>query len=323
MRIGMVGCQGHWNYALAEWQRQGEALLASGYEGESMERARLVLEEKGIRCAMAEDWRALAESCGAVIVNTRFDRNAGVTAWFLERGVPVYSEKPVATTLEDLDRVQRAALAGKAPLAAMFGLRFTPWYRTVKAALPGIGAIRMIDAQKSYRLGKRPEYFGRRETFGGIVPWVAIHGLDWIHDAAGVPFRRVTAACDRRYNRGNGDMEMTALCLLEMEGGILASVRADYLRPEAAPSHGDDRLRVAGTEGVIESRDGRVFLTDGKGQRELPLKEEEDHFAAFLRGGQGVTTEESLYMTYVALKAREAADSGAWMDLGEEFFGFA
>ena len=31
----------------------------------------------------------------------------------------------------------------------------------------------------------------------------------------------------------------------------------DYLRPATAPTHGDDRLRIAGTLGVVEHQEGR------------------------------------------------------------------
>jgi hypothetical protein len=38
----------------------------------------------------------------------------------------------------------------------------------------------------------------------------------------------------------------------------------DYLRPETAPTHGDDRLRLAGTKGVVEyqAATGVTLVTD-------------------------------------------------------------
>ena len=41
--------------------------------------------------------------------------------------------------------------------------------------------------------------------------------------------------------------------MLTMRNGGVASVTLDYLRPAAAPTHGDERLRIAGTRGVIET----------------------------------------------------------------------
>src|SRR3954451_3298074 len=72
----------------------------------------------------------------------------------------------------------------------------------------------------------------------------------------------------RRFRRGDGEVmgrEGTtarpdfpacgsqAAFVLTMRNGGVASVTLDYLRPEPAPTHGDERLRIAGTRGVIEA----------------------------------------------------------------------
>jgi hypothetical protein len=49
-----------------------------------------------------------------------------------------------------------------------------------------------------------------------------------------------------------GDAENSAASLFRMDNGGAATLRMDYLRPETAPSHGDDRLRLAGTKGIAE-----------------------------------------------------------------------
>ncbi len=40
--------------------------------------------------------------------------------------------------------------------------------------------------------------------------------------------------------------------LFKLDNGGTAMTNLDYLRPEPAPTHGDDRLRIAGSEGVLE-----------------------------------------------------------------------
>jgi len=40
--------------------------------------------------------------------------------------------------------------------------------------------------------------------------------------------------------------------LLRLANGGTATCHLDFLRPEAAPTHGDDGLRIAGSEGVLE-----------------------------------------------------------------------
>ena len=65
-----------------------------------------------------------------------------------------------------------------------------------------------------------------------------------------------------------------AAFVLTMHNGGVASVTLDYLRPEAAPTHGDERLRIAGSRGVIETAlvERKVTLiTADKPPRTLPL----------------------------------------------------
>ena len=59
-------------------------------------------------------------------------------------------------------------------------------------------------------------------------------------------------------NGGYGDLEATSQLMMTMQGGVCAQVSADYLRPANAPTHGDDRVRVVGTESVLEVRDDKV-----------------------------------------------------------------
>ena len=117
-----------------------------------------------------------------------------------------------------------------------------------------------------------------------------------------------------QYNNNHGDLEMTALCQFKTDDGCVISVNADYFRPEAADTHDDDRLRVVGTEGVVEYQQGKVTKIDKNGTKVLEKEPEENVFELFLRriNGEdtGVTCEESFYITELALKARDLALEG-------------
>ena len=97
----------------------------------------------------------------------------------------------------------------------------------------------------------------------------------------------------------------------------------DYLRPETAPTHGDDRLRIAGSEGVLEVRgnEGRVWLiTAADGPCELALPETVNFFADFLAELRGkdehlISQDDAFRLTEICLKARDAAENGTWTNL--------
>lgn len=312
MKICIIGNSGHWGYARRELGNHNVIGVAPGYPGDDMQALLARLDALGVQAPVYDDYRELIELSDIAVVNSRFDLNGQIAAQCLQKHVHVLSEKPLATTLPQLEMLRKAQKDSKAMVIGMFGIRYTGWFLTVKEAVGDIGQIRMINGQKSYKLGPRPEFYQDRSQFGGIIPWVAIHAIDWIWALTGAKVEKISAMTSNLHNREMGDLEMTALCQFQLENGILASVNADYYRPLAAPTHDDDRVRVVGTEGIVEYKDGVVTKIDKDGQREIPILPGENIFSLFLRriGGEdvGITPEESFYLTEIALKAREIAD---------------
>jgi hypothetical protein len=116
-------------------------------------------------------------------------------------------------------------------------------------------------------------------------------------------------------------MEASTLCVFGCEGGKMASVSADVMRPKMAPSHDDDRLRLVGSNGILEVRGGHVFVIDKDGERELPLVQTETElFEEMILEMQGkgkcrVSAEDSFFATRTALLARESEDTGKMMEI--------
>ena len=115
---------------------------------------------------------------------------------------------------------------------------------------------------------------------------------------------------------GRGGMGVVyLLCHFTMSNEVFGGVNIDYLRPAKATSHGDDRIRVAGTTGVIEVFMGGVRLIDERGPQELPLEPKREIFAEFIDQVQGTATslisaEDAFLTTKACLLARQSADEG-------------
>ncbi len=315
MKICIIGSSGHWSYALNELPSHELAGVCPGFDGEDMSGVILALGKHGISAPLFGSVDELLECHPDVtVINTRFDLNSVYTAECLRRDIYVFSEKPLAITYDGLDEITRAATGSKAFVSAMFGITYEPWCIAVRNALPQIGDIRMMNGRKSYKLGRRAEFYKNRETFGGIIPWVAIHAVHWMYAASGLRFTEVMAYTDNTSNNGHGDLETAAACIFRMENGAIASVTADYFRPDSAPTHDDDRLRIVGDLGVIEYQSGKVTLIGKDGVQELELPEGEDVFRLFIDrisdGVSGVSMEESISITEAVLAARDSADSG-------------
>lgn len=178
-----------------------------------------------------------------------------------------------------------------------------------------VGRVRLLNAQKSYKFGSRPDFMMQRETYGGTFPWVGIHAIDWILWMSGGRFEAVAATQSASEAPNGSCPETTALALFWMNDGMMASLTVDYLNPDAALSHGDDRLRVVGTEGVLEVRDNAVTLVNSAGIQHPENLSGEEIFTDFLRQAVGkgqcrISEEETFAATRAALLAQQAADSG-------------
>ena len=221
-----------------------------------------------------------------------------------ERGIDVFAEKPVAATIEELNAVEAAVRENGIRFCAMHYLRYAPaFYHGAKLVRSGaIGEVRMATAQKSYRYGKRPAWYHDSALYGGTIPWVGIHAIDWIYHFTGKRFLSVNTRVVGR------DPEMAALCQFEMEDGAIGGMNLDFYRPNQATTHGDDRIRCVGTAGVLEVRGGEILLINGEGEQILRPTEAPELLEEFLGGGESVPPEEIFYLTRIAILARDAAD---------------
>lgn len=255
------------------------------------------------------------EKPDAVAVNDIYNRNADYSIKCLEKGIIVFSEKPLATDQKKLEQLYDAWIKSGTPIGLMMNLRYSSWFRTAEKAVNDsrIGDVRMINARKSYKLGQRPDFYRRRSEYGGIIPWVGIHAIDWaVHFGGSV--RRFSAVQNRTGNKGMDELEMTSAVLAEHKNGVISTVTADFLRPEGAARHDDDRLRITGTDGCIEAFDGKVFLEDKHGKSELDLEPGINCFNYFLNSigsdHEKADTERAFEITRLSLAARDAGDKG-------------
>ena len=279
MNIAIIGGAGHYPFALeALAMRPGLQLcaVAPAERDEDISGLLAACRERGLAPQIHADARALLDAHPEIelaAVNPWFSRAADVSIACLRRGIHVFSEKPLATAPDRLDELERVWRASGCALGGMFNLRYCGWFKTVRRAIAEgkIGTVRQIQGRKSYKLGNRPEFYRHRETFGGIIPWVGIHALDWATQLGGT-CASVSALTNAGYNRGHGDMEMTSAVLMALQNGVIATVTADFLRPDGAPRHDDDRLRVTGTAGTLYAYDGQVWLEDASGRRSLPIE---------------------------------------------------
>lgn len=321
MKICVIGNSGHGLTILPELDRRQDIELTGyceGYPGEPWESfKREIIEKRNIKVNLYDSYLKMLneEKPELVVIDGIYGEHGAMAIEALTRGIHVFVDKPVAGSLEELDRLEEAEKNSSARLFAMMTMRYEATFYTARQLVEKgtIGKLRMLTGQKSYKLGRRPDFYKNRDTFVGITPWIGIHMIDLILWNTQKKCISIASHQDNHDNRGHGDLEMTSLCNMELEDHILAGVNSDYYRPGKAPTHEDDRLRIVGTEGVLEIMKNRVICIDAAGEHEVELMTPPDLFGDCLRmieTNDYSQNMDGIECTRISLLARESADRG-------------
>ena len=314
IKVGMIGTTGHTATILDGFNETGNVKLVA-YS--NTENANMTLPE-GVRIYKVYEEMLDKEDLDVVGVCMPYYLNATVSIAVAEKNIHIISEKPVATTMADLTKLLNAVTSHKVRLTTLLSMRLDPHYQAIHSVVADgkIGEPVLATAQKSYRFGEsRPEFYKKLETYGGTIPWIGIHTIDYIHYTTQLNYKKVAAFQGNKDHPDYPGCQDYAGVLLEMSNGGTAMINLDYLRPETAPTHGDDRLRIAGTEGIVEIKDSgkRVeLISSSNGSYDIELPESKSFFADFIAElrGQGkhvLSPEEPFEMTRVSLLAHQSS----------------
>jgi len=320
IRVALIGLEGHTGEILRVLPRlpDVEVIAVSDRNPKAMAGLTRNPRLKGIR--QYGDYREMLdrEKLDVAGVCGPNGGRAAVIVACAERKLHVAAEKPLAIEMEDLERVKRAVARHQVRLTMLLPMRFSSPYLAMKRAVETgeIGEVAQIGAQKSYKLGERPEWYRRRATYGGTIPWIGIHMVDLMRWSSGREFTEAATFQTRIAFPELGEMENVTATLFRLDNGGAATLRMDYLRPETAPTHGDDRLRLAGTKGIVEYQAATgVTIMTGRRKPEAiqDLPKDRSLFIDFLESVyQGKPTALSLADIYrvneIVLLAREAAE---------------
>jgi len=322
IRVGIIGLEGHYSEILEATKLVPQVQISAIAEKSEDLLRRVPRTALLKRAKVYGDYRELLdrEKLDVVAVCGENGMRAAIIQACAARKVPIVAEKPLALTLGELDQVRSAITAAKVPLTMLLPMRFDPRYRRMRAVVGSgeIGEVVMLAAQKSYKLGSRPEWMKNKASYGGTIPYIGIHMVDLMLFVGGRDFKSVAGFQSRVGFPEMRDMENNAVVVFQLDNHGSASLRLDYLRPQSAPSHGDDRLRIAGTEGIIEHQEvtGLMSTTSKQGPQPVTdLPPTKLLFVDFLESLYGKTKHalslnEIFRVNEIVLKAREAAETG-------------
>lgn len=230
----------------------------------------------------------------------------------LRAGKHVLAEKPCAVTEAELDLILTAARENGRIFREMADTAFNaPYFAMREIVRSGrLGEIVQVIADKSY-----PWFRERAQDEaldGGIIAQNAIHALRFVEHVAGTPIAAIQAV---ETTLGNpvegGGLRMAASLLLRLKNHGVASLAANYLNPRGTGIWGCEGLKILGTAGFVESREGgrwtRLVIgdIDHGALPILPAPHWLDDFFALIvyRRPMVLTLEQALSPTRWALRA--------------------
>jgi myo-inositol 2-dehydrogenase/D-chiro-inositol 1-dehydrogenase len=187
--------------------------------------------------------------------------HADVAVAALGAGLHVFSEKPMATSLDDAQRVRNAAAEGRGLYQAGFNRRFASVYVELKRRLDD-AAIEPTSALLKMNRGelKRPAWTGDSAISGGFLYETPVHMLDLIRHLLGEPSDIIVRARATTYDQLD-DFSMLFTFPSGISAVLATSAHTTWLFPfERIELYGDHA--IAATEEME-----RITFATGNGSR--------------------------------------------------------
>lgn len=255
----------------------------------------------------------------------------------LERGIGVLCEKPLAVTLEEGERILKCCREyPKIPVLVNFKMRQGENFQRVKEFLscPEVG--RPVAILSRYALvtdpaiWTPPRWFWDRDISGGLLIENAGHMIDYILWTAGRVKRlfgyteqKMLSTRPEEYMKKSGT-EDHAVLILQHENGCTTT----FVNTICYPGNRDGSIEIATTGGYFLEVRECVHLRIRKGEEILVDTKDEaygigdgytlKHFTALLRQEvqeSFVSVQDGYNALEVAVKARESAERGTWMEI--------
>ncbi len=247
----------------------------------------------------------------------------------MKHGKDFLVDKPGIITLQQLEEVKRVQKETKRIYSIMYSERLEN-RATVKAGelvqAGAIGKVIQTIGLGPHRMNikSRPEWFFKRNMYGGILCDIGSHQFDQFLFFTGSTKAKVASSqVGNVHYPQYPEFEDFGDVMLRGDEGM-GYIRVDWFTPDGLKSWGDGRLTILGTEGFIEvrknvdiaGRDGgnHLFLVDQKETRYIDCSEQVLPFGEQLvndvvnRTETAMKQEHCFLATELALKAQSQAE---------------
>jgi len=276
-----------------------------GVADKDLEQAKKIAGKYGVPAF--EDHKELAEQdldIVSIVVPTSLHKEVAFD--FIQKGVNVLVEKPIADTLENAEALMKEAEKNDVRLMVGHIERFNPAVLKLKECIEKgeLGDVISVSARRVGPLAVRI-----RDV--GIIVDLGVHDIDVISFLLGQSVKKVKARAGTV--KHPSELEDHAILMLDFDGGKTGIVETNWLT-----AHKTRKLTVVGTKGVAYmdyiDQSLEVYNENWKKDYDVedrePLKNEIEHFIECTNNGKSpmVSAKDGLHVLKVALKALESAE---------------
>ncbi len=318
MRIAFIGFRhGHINSLYEMARKREDVTIAASCEEDPD--ARKALENTSIEITHDSYSRMLDEvDCDIVACGDYYGIRGSRLLQALERGKHVIADKPLCTSLAELEQIESLARQKGCCVGCMLDLGDNGQYVTLREIISKgeIGDIVEIafDGRHPLLYGTRPGWYFEPGKHGGTINDIAIHAIDLIPVLCGHEIETVIAA--RVWNARLPEcphFQDGAAFMLTMDNNGLVMGDVSYLAPDR-PGYQYPlywRFTVTGTLGVAETnaqaQGVNVWLNNNENPVEYPAAASgsENYFTDFLKDIAGNPSCERLHTKRVIESTRK------------------
>ncbi|NLP48789.1 MAG: Gfo/Idh/MocA family oxidoreductase [Clostridiales bacterium] len=260
-----------------------------GFYDEDREKA--LEASKQFAAPLYESLDSLLEESGANTFLTAAINNerAAIIAKAIDKGLNIIADKPLATTLEDLEKIERALERNKSvKLYLMLTERYNPVLVTARKLIQAgeIGRLANIINMRPHRLKpeNRPGWMFDSEKYGGILNDIGVHDIDIACWVAQSEVKSVLAAnaSNLRF-KDYTDFDDVGSAMLLLEEGTTVFILESWFTPDQYPHHGEMKFIFHGTNGQIiaDPQNKRVTMySDTKALHDVEIIEPHENYVS-------------------------------------------
>jgi predicted dehydrogenase len=205
----------------------------------------------------------------------------------LDAGKHYFTDKPPMTTLEQLAAVRAKVEQTGRKYAIYYSERLhveSAVYAGELIAGGAIGRVVHLVGMGPHRISapSRPDWFWKRDRFGGILCDIGSHQLEQVLFFGGSDEGSIVSSRIANFNhKEHPEFEDFGDVTVTLDNGVTGYCRVDWFTPDGLGTWGDGRTFIVGTDGYIELRKytdvareaegDHVYLVDEEGEHHIPV----------------------------------------------------